>query len=374
MAPQSDETTTTRPLSELINIATRSVHAKLNKVVICRLPLAIPPQAEDPSNYVSGLLHITSIYSTFESLWRSILNAPLTPEDHSEQGKHSCKACKPSSAIHHPRDALDAPHQPMVCSRIHSILAHLHTPDLERKDALRADIQSLTGWSTALLEEQLASTSESPILGSFLMHISRAVEARPHTLLAYAWVLYMALFSGGRFIRASLARVDPSFWDANVESKGLALPLRFLTFEDGDEIKLYFKKRMSESSESLLTAEERDDIVAEAKRIFYFMVEIVEELDGVCGTDGSEVDDSPSEESVMSRVSRLLGLRTRDSVVVTKERRGWGVFRSSSDNGNENGISGEDDASGADTDGDEGGAKVGGHHENGEHVRFHRTD
>ncbi|KAK7966006.1 heme oxygenase-like protein [Apiospora aurea] len=316
---------TCRPLSEAINIATRPVHTQLNKLVIYRLPLAIPPHVQDPSNYVSGLLHLTPIYNGFESLWREFLESPQQSSTGTIPAEHSCEVCKPSAVVHHSPYVLDAPHIPTLCSRIHSLLHHVHTPDLERTEALKADIVSMTGWSTELLAEQLSVAEESPVLSAFLMRLRQSVRTRPHVLLAYAWVLYMALFSGGRFIRASLAQVHPSFWNANCLSLNPELPLRFFTFDTaqgGDEIKSSFKERFAQSSGSLLTDGEKADVVDEAKKIFEFMIEVVGELDGVCGT-GPNSQDANADEGIMSRMSRLLGLRTRDSVVVTKERREW---------------------------------------------------
>ncbi|KAI1864602.1 uncharacterized protein JN550_008889 [Neoarthrinium moseri] len=315
-----------RSLGDSINIATRSVHTQLNKLIILRLPLAVPPQAEDPSNYVSGLLYIAPIYNAFESSWQKVLEAPVSAENNPATDRHSCEACGPASTVHHAPNVLDAPHQAVVCSRIHSLLEHVHTSSLERTEAIKEDIMSMTGWPSALLEEQLSSAAESPFLSAFVKHIRQAVQNRPHVLLAYAWVLYMALFSGGRFIKASLARIDQDFWTANLMTPSKhaeALPLNFFTFDGpdgGDEIKVAFKKRLAES-ESLLTAGEREDVIAEAKRIFEFMVEIVGELDSVCRTDPVESVDH--DEGIMGRMSRLLGLRTRDSVVVTRERMTW---------------------------------------------------
>ncbi|KAI0122943.1 hypothetical protein BJ170DRAFT_118466 [Xylariales sp. AK1849] len=288
-------------LGESINAATRAVHTKLNKLIIYRLPLAIPPQSNEPSSYISGLLHICPIYNTFESSWQTICKSvPLDEEN-----------------------ALGTPHRGSVCTRVHSLLTRVHAPELERTAALKEDITIMTGWSPSLLEDQLASAAESPILSAFLQHLHQAVRDRPHVLLAYAWVLYMALFSGGRFIRASLARVAPSFWTATDQDPEI-LPLRFFTFDapqDGDEIKLAFKKRLAESSDSLLTADEREDVVAEAKCIFEFMVGVVEELDVVCSMDPRDTQGQIDDESVLAQMSKLLGLRTRDSIAVYKERR-----------------------------------------------------
>ncbi len=49
-------------------------------------------------------------------------------------------------------------------------------------------------------------------LQAFLAHIRYSVARRPHVLIAYAWVFYMALFSGGRWIRAQLHGAGERFW------------------------------------------------------------------------------------------------------------------------------------------------------------------
>ncbi|KAI8625344.1 heme oxygenase-like protein [Xylariaceae sp. FL1651] len=320
---------TVRSLSDCINIATRSVHSKLNKLVIFRLPLALPPQADDASQYVSGLLHVAPIYIAFESLWKKMLDLPEPVADfNKEENTHACTACDPTAPqpkTQFLRSSSDA--SPVASIRIRSLLANLHFEGLQRSQALQKDITSLTRWSSRTLAEQLNGAAESPVLSDFLNHIKNSVETSPHVLLAYAWVLYMALFSGGRFIRASLEDIYPEFWvPASAQQQTTATltvpngadtsdvsirPLnffRFDTLEDGEDLKLAFKKRLVES-ESVLTGPERDDIVQEARCIFDFMVRLVGELDDICGTDEEAAE------------SRLLSLRSRDSVVVEKERR-----------------------------------------------------
>ncbi|KAI0015508.1 hypothetical protein F4780DRAFT_763686 [Xylariomycetidae sp. FL0641] len=362
-----------RPLSEQINIATRSVHTRLNKSIIYRLPLALPPKATDASQYVTGMLHIAPVYIAFESLWQQILDAPPAPDEADNNNEpdswsssssssttdstatpHMCTACDdtaapPTPSLHHASQAstsVDAPHSPSACPRMHSLLAHLRLPVLARADALRADLRQLTGWSTATLDARLADTvASAPVLSNFLRHTRRAVRAGPHVLIAYAWVLYMALFSGGRFIRGALESVDEgeaSFWvpasaknteHTNEASNGQQqegekqeTPFRFLRFDtavDGEDVKLAFKSRLR-ASEALLTPQEQDDVVQEARCIFDFMVRTVGELDEVCGTCANspcEEDDDVSELGGMGAGGAgLLSLRSRDSVVVEKER------------------------------------------------------
>ncbi|KAI1414535.1 heme oxygenase-like protein [Hypoxylon sp. FL1857] len=332
-------------LGESINIATRSVHTKLNKLIIQRLRLALPPQADDASNYVQGLLHVAPIYITFESLWRTILESSETEDGRIRTTAADCP--EPSDAHSSPTTSstTDAKSRPTISNRIHVLLLSLYIDGLPRSSALKHDLASLTGWTAPELTAQLDErAAESPVLAEFLAHIKRSVAARPHVLLAYAWVLYMALFSGGRFIRASLERVDPasSFWtpleleleqdfeqDSELKmpggfpsSGGMGTgarrggeqkggkqeehPLAFFRFDtpsDGEDLKNLFKARLltltgegNGRGTSQISPQEHDDVVQEAQRIFDFMISVVGELDEVCGTD-------------------------RDSLVVEKEKR-----------------------------------------------------
>ncbi|OTA83953.1 hypothetical protein M434DRAFT_24669 [Hypoxylon sp. CO27-5] len=314
-----------RPLGESINVATRSVHTQLNKLIIQRLRLALPPQADDASNYVQGLLHIAPIYITFESLWRTILDLSETEDGHIRNTEPGCP--EPSDAHSNPDPSTaDSKSRLTISNRIHDLLTTLFIDGLPRSGALTRDLASLTGWSAADLTAQLDDrAAESPVLSEFLAHIKRAVTTRPHVLLAYAWVLYMAIFSGGRFIRASLERVDPSssFWTPlepdEEEEPELKIPggfpsggtgsrrgggvggdgrdkqplsfFRFDTPSDGEDLKVMFKERLLASTgkgTSQLTAGEHDDVVLEARRIFDFMIRVVGELDEICGTEYAE--------------------------------------------------------------------------------------
>jgi heme oxygenase len=317
-----------RSLSDSINTATRSVHTELNKLVMSRLRLALPPQAEDASQYVSGLLHIAPIYIVFESLWKTILESPGHQERHDSEDSDSAYTICDTAGLQ--PEALpirskyvytDIP-QPVVNNRIKSLLEELHFEELQRSDALREDLISLTNWSSRTLAEQLNDASDSPALGNFLTHTKNLVKKSPHVLLAYAWVLYMALFSGGRFIRAALENIYPGFWvpasDQHPKpaifagsTRNNTQPLSFFHFDtpdNGEGLKLAFKKRLLES-ENMLTEAEREDVILEARCIFDFMIRLVRELDDICGTDKETAE------------ARLLSLRSRDSVIVEKERR-----------------------------------------------------
>jgi heme oxygenase len=129
--------------------------------------------------------------------------------------------------------------------------------------------------------------------------IRASVRAKPHTVLAYTWVMYMALFNGGRIIRNHLIGAGSGFWQvsktpANFErvskelgahearlSAVLVDHLQFWCFDsdsDGDDIKEDSKGRFDIAA-TQLSASERVDIVDEAVRIFEMLREMVDWLD-----------------------------------------------------------------------------------------------
>lgn len=352
-----------------VNISTRPIHTQLNRLILARLPLALPPYTTNPSTYVSGLLHIAPIYITFETLWQTILDAPRLPTTLKPSFNFGIDACDPEHPIIDSKSPINLPatdipvllHAPKVCSRTHSLLAHLRLPGLLRAGRLRADIRVLTGTPEHKIDEQLEAVSQDGKLADFIAHTKLSVETNPHVLLAYAWVLYMALFSGGRYLRASLVAAGGSpqdFWNrepspvrpysitqnrrssvsrsspSSTPSRGrspsrshpsynsdtttssLVPGLQFFNFNgayDGEDIKTEFKTRIAEA-EHLLTEGEKEDIVTEAGHIFKFMVGMVEMLDNVMGTSEEDV------ESVRIASKQPGLVSSRDSVAVAQER------------------------------------------------------
>jgi hypothetical protein len=157
-------------------------------------------------------------------------------------------------------------------------------------------------------------------------------------LIAYAFVLYMAVFSGGRWIRSVLAGPGEPFWataaqphadatlardaaagdqsdlgassssspllsasalDSSVYEKLRTFSLAqqdafeqlglsfwfFPSLSDGLDVKNEFKRRL-ERVERLLTGEMRAEVLAEAKRVFVHCEGVVGELDEFVGRQG----------------------------------------------------------------------------------------
>ena len=342
----------TRSLAESIAASTRSAHAKLNKLIVARLPLALPPNTADPSLYASGILHIAPIYITFEALWQNILD---TPPESTPTGSIS-DGCDPDVPILDDRSFLQRDneeplvHRALVCDRLHTILDRLHLPGLLRTNRLKDDIKAMTGWPDHVVEDQLRTVSQEGRLADLLKHMKRSVENRPHVLLAYSYIFFMALFAGGRFIRASLESVGEDFWqqipspikptmhaceeshlrpnDADTDGAHRShaaspFPLRFFHFptpSDGEDLKREFKKRLSES-EALLSSRENQEIVKEAVCIFENMNLLMGQLDTVCGGLNDEAKNPADLGHRLGWPRSMLASRLRDSVAVAKERR-----------------------------------------------------
>ncbi|PTD04339.1 hypothetical protein FCULG_00001580 [Fusarium culmorum] len=167
----------------------------------------------------------------------------------------------------------------------------------------------------------------------------------------------MALFAGGRFIRATLESAGDEFWDhlpspvlpslvpceentrRTKRASGLSdeqipqddfhhhathtMPLRFFHFqtpEDGEDLKREFKRRLA-SMEGDLSPREKQDIVQESICIFDNMTLLVQQLDRLCDDPSREGNDSPTS-SLFDLVDQFHPFRSRlrDSVSIAKDR------------------------------------------------------
>ena len=243
-------------------LARRRYHTHLNRLILSRLPLALPPVSKDPELYATGLLHFAPVYLTFESIWERLIASESDNE------------------------------LPIETAVVLSALIHLFIPELSRTERLLKDLSVLLRTPQDEVAMRLY-TPEGERLLSFLAHIETAAEEKPHVLIAYAWVMYMALFNGGYWIRSQLQTARDTSWDLSqislldMDSKAMSEKpdsgLAFWSFpgqKDGQEFKEEFKERLSDV-ENMLSTGQRDDIVQEARIIFQHCGLLVKELDEI---------------------------------------------------------------------------------------------
>ncbi|KAF2014826.1 heme oxygenase-like protein [Aaosphaeria arxii CBS 175.79] len=271
-------------LSGEINTATRSLHTTLNRLITSRLPLALPPHASDPSLYATGLLHFAHVFFTFESLWADLTQAP------------SDDPTSPllSFLLVNPYDSPELFSTPPSAEML-QFLTTLRPKGLARSARLKNDLGFLTALHPTDLSVLLAQYPGEKV-EEYCAHIRKAVRHKPHVLVAYAWCYYMAVFSGGRWIRAQLVAGGDDFWQrptsddnsaggdevAPLSERGLSL-WYFDGPHDGENIKSDFKDRLA-AAEELFSPSERIDVIEEAKTIFALSASLVDELDAKAGT------------------------------------------------------------------------------------------
>lgn len=243
-----------KSLQTRLHTATRVQHTDLNRTILARLPLCLPPHTSSPEAYYLGLLLFSHIYTTLEHTTHEILQNTATS------------------------------------SRTRSILSPLQTPRLTRSTALQHDLQRLLArlripaHPTLVLRQ--AQTLTAPV--------AAAITAKPHLALAYAWTMYLALFNGGRHIQRALISQTPThphFWtgDDNQTTSSVsdtALASDYLTFwhfdspvPNAEDIKSAFKHRLDTSSQ-LLSATEQDEVADEGARCFELCARMIAWLDG----------------------------------------------------------------------------------------------
>jgi heme oxygenase len=249
VATPSKYTTPSPAIATAINTATRSLHTELNRLIIGRLPLALPPNAETTLLYGIGITTFAKVYEAFEEAW----------------------------------DAAVA--DGTINKTLAGALKEMMMPAIRRREVLKRDIRHVKRLLSRhpaemdLFEQTMAqSTSKTE---EYTQLIGPAIMARPLVIIAYAWVMYMAIFSGGRWIRMVLREAGPGFWghDDKDEVRGF----EFLTFEgehDGEDIKAMFKEQLG-VVEGLLSETQKHDVVEEARVIFQASVNMVYELDEV---------------------------------------------------------------------------------------------
>lgn len=235
----------------------RPYHTSLNRSITARLPLCLPPHARDAQLYYRGISLFAVIYIAFERQWMNVL-------EHLEGRNRDDR-------------------------RISDILKRLYIPSLQRSERLQADLNKLRRRWPCISSSQ--PTMSLPIAEQ----IAESIRDKPHNLIAYSWIMYMALFNGGRWIRTQLQSAGPEFWGMAHVDSGIDC-LSFWDFdgtEDGEDIKRDFKQRIEEIT-GLLSNEEREDIVQEAVRIFQLCQSLVDHLDETVGSNdaGSLIPES----------------------------------------------------------------------------------
>lgn len=236
MANESAEKT----LQEELQHAIRHDHLVINRLISSRMPLCLPPKTDSPLRFALGLTVYAHLYTSFEVAWEIALSQ---------------------------------------ASKSPAYLSDLETPGLSRRPRLSRDIHALS---------QLVAPSGAKRMQKFQQQtahfhhtIFHRCQDKPHLILAWAWTMYLAIFNGGRFIRAGLEAAGDDFWGTK------DYPLEFWNFDgkdDGENIHNAFKENFDRAAKRL-TRKQKDETVAEARHVFHVVEDVIHVLDKKVGQD-----------------------------------------------------------------------------------------
>lgn len=229
----------------------------VNRLNTARIPLCLPPKVESTGFYTMGFSRWAEIYYGFEEVWYAVM------------GDHADWPSETSDDF----DSFSSDEE-----RVKAVLRSICMPELYRTRRLDSDFAALK-----LLEPSLAGLDADTANAGreFRQYLNERMPEKPHLLVAYIWIMYQALFNGGRFIRMALLKAGPEFWGLSpkeMDPTNFPSPLSFWCVENNDAIQAEFRSRV-EKADKLLTEPERQEILDEALEIFRRCTAITLQLD-----------------------------------------------------------------------------------------------
>jgi hypothetical protein len=232
--------------------------------------------------YTIGISRFAEVFFAFESAWISQLDR-LGGVGSSDSREY---------------DVLDS-FVGDEAGRIRRILSQIYDPELLRSDRLRSDLLVLRSlisnsehgqrgsWDDGdTSKEGNAELANSAV--AFASHIKSSLDCKPHILLAYAWVMYMATFDVGVHIRRKQLAAGTDFWgqasasmSPSDDQSDISNGLSFWFFpgnQEDETIKMKFQQRLLNAF-SLLTATEWVDVIWAAIDILEWCAKILHEID-----------------------------------------------------------------------------------------------
>lgn len=223
-------------LANRINLDTRTLHNKIDKLVTLKFAIAL----RDYKIYRQGLQSFYHVFATVEQcLYEQLAD---------------------------------------TSNEWTSILLKVWKPEMARRERGQQDL--------LFYYDNRKDKFMSPIMPAqieFLNHIRQVCKEKPYLLLAYLHVMYLALFAGGRVMRSSISRATGIFpqKDGLKHDDIVKLGTNFFQFPVDDEntFRLLYKRDYELATRNSLTEEQKLDIIEESKYIFQQNAKCVIELE-----------------------------------------------------------------------------------------------
>ena len=220
-------------LGNRININTRKEHDVVDKTVSLKFAVAL----RDGKIYRQGIQGFYHVFKTIEIL----INQELQQKPRSKTG---------------------------------DLLASFWDEKISRTEPLTRDLlyfydNDPKKFEAPIREEQI----------DFVNHIYKVHQEKPHVLLAYCHVMYLALFAGGKVLRSSLAKATGLFpqVDGQTTEQVSLYGTNLFQFdvEDDQVLRQSYKREYELATRNALTEQEKLDIIEEAKEIYRRNAEMI---------------------------------------------------------------------------------------------------
>ncbi|CAM9020748.1 hypothetical protein WICANDRAFT_93096 [Wickerhamomyces anomalus NRRL Y-366-8] len=220
-------------LGNRININTRKEHDVVDKTVSLKFAVAL----RDGKIYRQGIQGFYHVFKTIEIL----INQELQQKPRSKTG---------------------------------DLLASFWDEKISRTEPLTRDLlyfydNDPKKFEAPIREEQI----------DFVNHIYKVHQEKPHVLLAYCHVMYLALFAGGKVLRSSLAKATGLFpqVDGQTTEQVSLYGTNLFQFdvEDDQVLRQSYKREYELATRNALTEQEKLDIIEEAKEIYKRNAEMI---------------------------------------------------------------------------------------------------
>jgi heme oxygenase len=141
--------------------SSRDLHDSVNVLVVQRFMLGL----RDYRLYREGIRSFYHVYSAFERTWAKLLANPSGIQPH-----------------------------------VYTALQALYDPRLSRASAIALDLTYMYG--TNEFDPESAPTTKE--VQACVAHIEKTLQEKPHLVIAYAHIYFMALFAGGKILLRQL--------------------------------------------------------------------------------------------------------------------------------------------------------------------------
>ena len=224
-------------LANRINLETRSLHDKVDKMVSLKMAIAL-------RNYKVYRQGLQAFYHIFASIEQA-LNYQFEQQPDSQWTEMLKQVWKPEVAR---------------ASRAEQDLLFFYDDNREK-------------FINAKMPQQI----------KFANHIIEATKEKPYLLFAYLHVMYLALFAGGRLMRSSFAKATGFYpkKDGLKHEDIIKMGFNFFNFDVTDEnlLRIIYKRDYELVTRNGLTEDQKLEVIEESKYIFEQNAQCLSELE-----------------------------------------------------------------------------------------------